>query len=126
MRFRGICVFVVGIEYEKIKLLTIGVFVLILVSEFSNKSKLEILIKSANQGDVEAQYNLGLMYENGQGVLQDYKEAIKWYKKSAEQGDKHAQSNLGRMYRYGWGVSRDYKETVRWYRLATEQGLAKA
>ena len=111
---------------KKIKLLTIGVFVLILVSGFSNKSKLEILIKSANQGDVEAQYNLGLMYENGQGVLQDYKEAIKWYKKSAEQGDKHAQSNLGRMYRYGWGVSRDYKETVRWYRLAAEQGLAKA
>ena len=42
-----------------------------------------------------AQYNLGVMYENGQGVPQDYKTAVKWYRLAAEQGDAGAQFNLG-------------------------------
>ena len=41
----------------------------------------------AKQGDADAQYNLGLMYRNGQGVPQDYKTAVKWYRLAAEQGD---------------------------------------
>ena len=41
----------------------------------------------AEQGDAEAQYNLGVMYDNGQGVAQDYAEAVKWYRRAAEQGD---------------------------------------
>ena len=36
----------------------------------------------AEQGDAKAQYNLGVMYDNGKGVTQDYKEAVKWYRKS--------------------------------------------
>ena len=42
--------------------------------------------KLAEQGDAAAQYNLGLMYDNGQGVPQDYAEAVKWYRLAAEQG----------------------------------------
>ena len=45
-----------------------------------------------------AQYNLGVMYDNGDGVPQDYKEAVKWYRLAAEQGDASAQYNLGLMY----------------------------
>ena len=45
-----------------------------------------------------AQYNLGSMYYNGRGVLQDYEEAVFWYRLSAEQGDAYAQRNLGLMY----------------------------
>jgi len=41
----------------------------------------------AKQGDSGAQYNLGLMYDNGQGVGQNYKTAIKWYKLAAKQGN---------------------------------------
>ena len=41
----------------------------------------------AEAGDEVAQYNLGVMYDNGRGVLQDYKEAVKWYRLAAEQGD---------------------------------------
>ncbi len=44
----------------------------------------------AKQGLAEAQYNLGLMYDTGYGVPQDYEEALKWYKKAAEQGDENA------------------------------------
>ncbi len=40
----------------------------------------------AKQGNPHAQYNLGLMYENGQGIPQNYAEALKWYTKAAEQG----------------------------------------
>ena len=38
------------------------------------------------QGHVKAQFNLGVMNEHGQGVRQDYGEAIKWYSRAAEQG----------------------------------------
>jgi hypothetical protein len=80
----------------------------------------------AKQGDAPAQHNLGVMYENGQGVPQDYKIAVKWYRLAAEQGDAFAQSNLGLMYRQGQGVPQDDKTAVKWYRLAAEQGYASA
>lgn len=40
----------------------------------------------AEDNDMSAQFNLGMMYEKGDGVGQDYFEALKWYKKAAEQG----------------------------------------
>jgi len=80
----------------------------------------------AEQGDAESQYNLALMYERGDIVTQDYKEAVKWYRLAAEQEYVFAQFNLGLMYKYGKGVTRDYKEAVRLYLLAAEQGNARA
>ena len=71
-------------------------------------------------------FSLGLMYKNGQGVPQDYQEAVKWYRLSAEQGVREAQYNLGVMYYQGQGVPQDYKEAVRLYRLSAEQGQAEA
>jgi len=81
---------------------------------------------AAAQGDADAQYNLGVMYDNGQGVVQDYAEAVKWYRLAAAQGDADAQYNLGVMYDNGQGVVQDYTEAVKWYRLAAAQGNAKA
>ncbi len=66
------------------------------------------------------------MYDNGQGVPQDYAEAVKWYRMAAEQGDAKAQSNLGFMYDNGQGVPQDYAEAAKWFRLAAEQGDADA
>ena len=80
----------------------------------------------AEQGNSSAQYNLGLMYDNGRGVAQDYKTAVKWYTLAAEQGFAPAQVNLGLMYDNGQGVAQDYKTAVKWYTLAAEQGLASA
>jgi hypothetical protein len=110
----------------------------------------------AEQGLPEAQFNLGLMYENGQGVPQDYAEAlkwyrkaaeqgnakavkwyrkaaeqgnakaVKWYRKAAEQGNAEAQFNLGLMYDKRQGVPQNYAEAVKWYRKAAEQGFAEA
>jgi TPR repeat protein len=84
------------------------------------------LIKAAELGDAVAQFNLGLRYYNGQGVLQDYKEAVKWWSKAAEQGHASAQFNLGLRYALGEGVAQDYKEAVKWWRKAAEQGAAHA
>ncbi len=53
--------------------------------------------KSAEQGNAQAQCNLGYMYESGDGVIKDKEEAIKWYKKSAEQGNKDAKKALNRL-----------------------------
>ena len=80
----------------------------------------------AKQGNADAQYNLGLMHEKGQGVPQDDKEAVKWYRLAAQQGGADAQYNLGFMYHNGQGVPQHYKEAVKWYRLAAEQGYAAA
>lgn len=80
----------------------------------------------AEQSHADAQYNLGLMYANGQGVPQNYKIAVKWYKLAAEQGNAFAQYNLGVIFDQGQGVPQDYKTAVKWYRLAAEQGDADA
>jgi TPR repeat protein len=80
----------------------------------------------AKQGYADAQFNLGIMYEKGQGVPQDYKSAVKWYRLAAEQGHADAQFNLGVMYANGQGVPQDNKTAVKWYRLAAEQGHALA
>ena len=66
------------------------------------------------------------MYDYGEGVPLDDKEAIKWYRLAAEQGNAKAQYNLALMYDNGEGVPQDYKEAIKWYRLAAEQENAKA
>jgi uncharacterized protein len=77
-------------------------------------------------GDTQAQSNLGAMYATGQGVRQDYAEAMKWYRRAADQGDTRSQYNLGVMYDAGRGVPEDYAEATKWYRKAAEQGQADA
>jgi TPR repeat protein len=86
----------------------------------------EPIEKAAEQGDAVAQYNLGVMYRSGDGVPQDYKEAVKWYTKAAEQGNASAQFNLGWMYREGRGVPQDCVEAAKWFTNAAEQGDTKA
>jgi TPR repeat protein len=78
----------------------------------------------AEQGDADAQYYLGRMYDRRKGVPQDYTEAARWYRLAAKQGDAVAQFSLGVMYEKGSGIPQDYTEAAKWYRLAAEQGHA--
>ncbi len=80
----------------------------------------------ADAGLSSAQFNIGVLYDIGNGVSQDYTEATKWYTLAAEQGHASAQYNLGYLYRNGEGVPQDYKEAVKWYTLAAQKGMAKA
>ena len=80
----------------------------------------------AEAGSASAQYNLGVMYGKGQGVPQDYKEAVKWYRLAAEQGDADAQNSLGFRYEYGEGVLQDNVMAHMWYNIASANGNSKA
>ena len=76
----------------------------------------------AEQGNAFAQFNLGLMYYNGEGVIKDYREAVRWWRKAAEQGDADAQYNLGVMYHNGHGVLQDDRTAHMWYNIARANG----
>ena len=76
---------------------------------------------TAEQGDASAQNTLGVMYYNGDGVPQDYQEAMKWYRLAAEQGHAGAQFNLGVGYYNGDGVPQDYIQSHKWINLAASR-----
>ena len=80
----------------------------------------------AEDGSQLAQFELGNMYENGRGVLQDYAEAVRWYRLAADQGNANAQSNLGIIYEYGNSVLQDNVMAQMWYNIASANGHGKA
>jgi TPR repeat protein len=80
----------------------------------------------AELGDAEAQYNLGVMYDEGAGIKQDLARAAEWYRKAAEQGFLDAQMNLGMMYYEGQGFARDCAEAASWFKRAADQGDREA
>ncbi len=78
--------------------------------------------KLADNGDMVAQFNLGVSYYNGDGVATNLVEALKWYHKAADQGYATAQRLVGVFYYNGWGdVAVDYTEAAKWYRKAADQ-----
>ena len=82
----------------------------------------------AEKGDVDAQFNLGVCYATGAGVMKDQAQAVSWYRKVAGEEWQYAraQFNLGNCYFNGEGVAKDQAQAVSWYRKAAEQGLANA
>ena len=80
----------------------------------------------AEQGNASAQYNLGVMYHKGQGVLKSDKTAVKWFSLSGEQGHAAAQYNLSIMYNKGEGVLKNDKTATKWNALAAENGNVEA
>lgn len=80
-------------------------------------------LNKAMQGDAEAQYNLGRMYDNGDGVVaQNSDKAKEWYLKAADQGYGQAQYSLGFYYNYGRHEPVNIMEALKWYRLAADGG----
>jgi TPR repeat protein len=80
----------------------------------------------AELGDAEAQFNLGVLYDEGAGVDRNLATAADWYRKAAEQGFIDAQTNLGILYYHGLGVDRDHAAASYWFQLAADQGDAEA
>ena len=87
-----------------------------------NELPLDELRVLAEQGDAEAQFTLGGMYQFGQGVAEDDAEAVRWFRRAADQGHAFAQFNLATMSATGEGVPQDDAEAGRWFRLAADQG----
>jgi hypothetical protein len=61
------------------------------------------------------------MYDRGEGVPQNYREALRWYRKAADQGNAIAQYNIGAMYASGHGVPQDYVTAHMWFSLSAAQ-----
>ena len=61
------------------------------------------------------------MYDNGEGVPQDYAEAVRWYRRAAKQGNASAQNNLGLMYEGGNGVAQNFVQAHKWFNLAASR-----
>ena len=78
----------------------------------------------AEKCDAKAQFGLGELYRNGQGVPQDEQQAAAWLRKAAGHGIPLAQNNLGQLYREGKGVPQDDKQAIFWFRKAAEQSLS--
>jgi uncharacterized protein len=73
---------------------------------------------AAKAGQAEAQFDLGVLYAQGLGVLRDLNQAATWYRKAADQGNAEAEFALGQMYARGWGVPRDQADAIRWFEMA--------
>lgn len=81
--------------------------------------------EAAEQGDPEAQLQLGLLYEQGNGVERDQEEALRWFTLAAEQGNAAAQANLGDLFEFGDGIKSN-KAAAHYYRQAATQGYRDA
>lgn len=89
-------------------------------------SALQLWQPLAEAGNPDAQVNIGVLYANGEGVVQSYAEALKWYRKAADQGDVFALNNLGLMYMRGQGAAASDRTAVQLYRQAAEKNFAPA
>lgn len=87
------------------------------------RTKIEFL---AHSGEARAQYDLGLMYDKGEGVPQSDAEAMRWYERAAEQGEARAQYNLGLMHLNGQRVQPDLVKAFYWISLSANRGNAQA
>lgn len=109
--------------------LFVGLFMLVSVPNYSYaevSKETQAIINEAEQGDAEAQYNLAVAYDMGDGIDVDHAKAVFWYQKSADQGYKDAMFNLAVSYDDGEGVEEDNELAVFWYTKAAEKGDADA
>jgi len=78
--------------------------------------------KAANQGETNAQYYLGMMFLNGNGVKKNTETAFTYISQAAKKGHKEATYQLAQMYDGGWGTAKDKEQAKNWYKKAADQG----
>jgi TPR repeat protein len=81
-------------------------------------SALKYFTRAAEQGNTDAQFEVGQMYAQGLGTAQLFEEAMHWYELSARQGHAKAQFNIAFLYAYGQGVDQDILKAYEWYRIS--------
>jgi hypothetical protein len=94
----------------------------ITLEEQTENFQISDLRRKAEQGDAEAQYNLGMLYYEAHGVTQDYATARQWWEQAAAQGNAAAQYYLSVLYDKGQGVPQDYATARQWFEKAAAQG----
>ena len=96
------------------------------VEKFDKKEDIFLLNQQAAHWQVDAQFQLGLMYDDGESISQDRLKAVRWWTKAAEQGHVEAQLNLGLMYTNGVWVPQDDSKAGKWLKKAGKQGQVDA
>ncbi len=91
-----------------------------------SSKQIEDLRIKAEQGNPASQFQLGVAYDQSQGVTRNLSEAASWYRKAADKGYAVAQNSLGSLYQYGEGIPQDNKEAMLWYKKAAEQDYGEA
>jgi hypothetical protein len=82
--------------------------------------------QSANEKEASSYYDIGLAYEKGEVVPQDYQKAFANYLLAAGKGLADAQFKVGYYYHIGRGISKSHQKAVEWYRMAADQGHSNA
>ena len=98
----------------------------IIASDKEDEVPFEILLKLAEEGDAEAQNELGDCYYFGEKIEEDIDQAVIWYMKAASQGNDDAQYSLGWCYENGEGVAKDDQQALMWYKKSAENGNREA
>jgi len=93
---------------------------------FETKEAFKTYIKAADLGLPEAQLSLGIIYDKGMGIVQDFEKAFYWYQKAADQGDSTAYYYLGFLYHEGRGVEQDYEKARKLYEKAVKWEVPQA
>ena len=86
------------------------------------KEALRLWKKAADQGDAEAQYSLGTLYDYGQGVQQNYSKAKELYEKACNGGNARACKNIGLLYLNGKGVQQNYSKAKEFFKKSCDGG----
>ena len=84
------------------------------------------LRQAAEDDHPRAQLMLGVLHENGSGVLQDYEQALAWYRRAAVQGEAMAMYRVGAMLSHGIGADKDLVEAYAWCNIAAARGHREA
>ncbi len=90
--------------------------------QLSFREAAEWLQMAAEQGHAPAQFVLGVLYEKGRGVIQDFTHAVRWFTRASRQGHALAMAQLGRMHKTGRGADKDLVEAYVWLNLASARG----
>lgn len=89
-------------------------------------ARAKFYIVRAKASDPAAQYDVGVLYSQGQGLVQDYASAANWFRAAARQGNLDAEYDLGVLYAEGLGGPANPTEAINWYRSAADQNHAGA
>jgi TPR repeat protein len=90
------------------------------------KIMFEEVIESAEAGDIHAQVQVGISFEEGNGVPIDYDEAYKWYRKAASKGSNEAYYRVGRCFEFGYSVEKNWDSALEWYLSSATTGYLPA
>ena len=97
-----------------------------LAKDLSAEQNFKACQLAAENGRADAQKQLGSLYFAGEGVQQNYQQALHWFEQAAAQGDAIAAYNVGVLHDKGLGLKKNYKEASKWYRKSADMGYSSA